>query len=381
MKVCILSMQRVDNMGSLLQAYALKTIIEKAGNEVEFIDIEKRDEDYKLLGDYRQEYPEEREITGLVGKIKKIDRYTLNRLKIKKQHMEQKALYETFREKYLAIEKKSPRYDICVIGSDEVFNCLSSGAWGFTSQLFGNVPEAKAVITYAASCGSTKYDDIPDVVVDRIRKTFKNIEGFSARDKNTHEFIARLMDKEVNDNLDPVLIYDFDKEVEHEALPELPKHYCVIYSYYNRIHSAKEIETIKLFCKRNGLTPVAVGAPQFWLKKFVVCSPFQCLKIFQNADFVITDTFHGTIFSAKYAKKFAVLVRKSNQNKLADLVGRIKIGQHLLKDISELNDKYRIASNKDRFNYVIKQERKNTMDYLKNAINRTDVLMHEKENR
>ena len=51
MKVCILSMQRVGNMGSLLQSYALKTTIERLGHQVEFIDIEKREDDYKLLGD------------------------------------------------------------------------------------------------------------------------------------------------------------------------------------------------------------------------------------------------------------------------------------------------------------------------------------------
>lgn len=41
MKVCILSMQQIDNIGSLLQSYALKTTIAKLGNEVEFIDIKK----------------------------------------------------------------------------------------------------------------------------------------------------------------------------------------------------------------------------------------------------------------------------------------------------------------------------------------------------
>ena len=42
MKVCILSMQRVGNMGSLLQSYALKTTIERLGHQVEFIDIAKK---------------------------------------------------------------------------------------------------------------------------------------------------------------------------------------------------------------------------------------------------------------------------------------------------------------------------------------------------
>ena len=57
MKVCILSMQRIQNFGSVLQAYGLKQLIEGLGHEVCFLDIEKKDNDYCLLGDYREAYP------------------------------------------------------------------------------------------------------------------------------------------------------------------------------------------------------------------------------------------------------------------------------------------------------------------------------------
>ena len=53
--------------------------------KLEFIDIEKRDEDYELLGDYKQEYHVEHEEDGLIGKIGKIDRYMFNRLKLKEK--------------------------------------------------------------------------------------------------------------------------------------------------------------------------------------------------------------------------------------------------------------------------------------------------------
>ena len=369
MKVCILSMQRIDNMGSLLQSYALKKTIEKLGNEVEFIDIAKRDEDYELLGNYKQEYREERENDSLIGKFSKVDRYILNRLKIKRKSTEQSVVFEEFRKGYLDIEMKSLKYDTCVIGSDEVFNCLGSGAWGFTSQLFGNVPEAKKVITYAASCGSTTYEKLPNAVVCRIKETFKKVEGFSVRDKNTREFVEKLIDRVINENLDPVLIYDFDKEVKHAVLPQLPEHYCVVYSYYNRIHSSEEIKSIKEFCKKNGLTPVSIGAPQFWIKDYVICSPFQCLKVFQNADFVITDTFHGTIFSAKYADKFAIVTRESNYNKLSDLINRLGLENHWVGDMSRLESAYRIEKSIEIINRNIERGRIQTYNYLEKCIN------------
>lgn len=369
MKVCILSMQQIDNMGSLLQSYALKTIIERLGNEVEFIDIEKRKEDYDLLGDYRQKYQEEREKDGLLGKLEKIDRYALKRLRIKSRSKEQGLTFDKFRTDYLNINKRSGQYDICVIGSDEVFNCLNSGAWGFTSQLFGNVSEANKVITYAASCGSTRYDELPKKIADRIRETFAHVAAFSVRDANTHEFVAKLtdkgIDKEITDNLDPVLVYNFDNEVEQAALPEMPEHYCIVYSYYNRIHTPEEIKAIKRFCKEHRLTPIAIGAPQFWINDYIVCSPFQCLKIFKESDFVITDTFHGTIFAAKYAKRFAILVRDSNKNKLLDLVEKIGMKEHLMSDITEIEKKYMTTNNTELFYEIIDLEIEKTLCYLR----------------
>ena len=59
MKVCILSMQKVNNMGSLLQSYGLKRILETVGCEVEYIDIKRIDKDYDLLGSYTQDFSQE----------------------------------------------------------------------------------------------------------------------------------------------------------------------------------------------------------------------------------------------------------------------------------------------------------------------------------
>ena len=368
MKACILSMQRVNNMGSLLQSYALKKILENMGSCVEFIDIKRIDEDYILLGEYKQKFHGENEPVGLKGKLSKIDRYIWNRILIKMKLNIQNIEFERFRSNVLEIQKTSSSYDLCVIGSDEVFNCLSAGTWGFTSQLFGNVDEAKKVITYAASCGSTTYEELPTSVANRIIETFKNVDSFSVRDKNTHEFVMKLTDRKISDNLDPVLIYDFEKEIGDAVLPKLPEHSCIVYSYYNRFQCLEEIKEILDFCEKNNLTPVALGAPQFWIKNYVVCSPFQCLKVFQNADFVITDTFHGTIFSAKYANKFAVITRESNYNKLSDLIKRLGIERHLVDDLSQLKSVYSLEKEYESIKKVIETERSNTYKYLERYI-------------
>lgn len=368
-EVCILSLQMGDNMGSLLQAYALKKTLESMCCEVEFLDIQPNNDDDKLRGGCCLDYSVEQELQGMRGwrgKLKKLDKYAINRIKIKVKARAQKKIYTDFRRNNLNIDKISKHYDICVIGSDCVFSCM--GKMGFTTQLFGNVSETEKVITYAASCGPTRFQDLPEGVAFKIRESFNRISAFSVRDKNTLEFVKKFTDKNVQENLDPVLIYDFTSEVEQADMPELPNRCCIVYSYYNRINSLKEIEMIKDFCVRHNLVPVTVGKPQYWINQHVVCSPFQCLKLFQKADFVITDTFHGTIFSAKYAEKFAVLTRASNYNKLSDLIMRLGIEEHWMRDIVELESKYSIVKNAEHILSVIDAGKDATAIYLRENI-------------
>lgn len=368
MIVGILSMQKVDNLGSLLQAYGLKKVLESLGSETEFMDIKKIDEDYNLSKEHAQDFSGELETKGLTGLYQKLNKYFAVRIRNKLLNIKQKRYFDEFRIKQLEIYRKNETYDICVIGSDEVFNCLNAAQWGYTSQLFGNIPEAGKIITYAASCGETRYQDLPYEIEKRIRNTFQNIDSFSVRDSNTSDFVSRLTDKTAKEHLDPALIYDFKDELRNVKIPVKMKRYCIIYSYRNRIHEKRDIENIKSFCRRHQLTPVAVGASQFWIHEFAVCPPFECLKLFQYADFVITDTFHGTIFSIQYADRFAVLIKESNQNKLMDLVVKIGLEQHLINDMNELEKAYCAVKDKNRIDEKIKIERKKTKDYLREAL-------------
>lgn len=370
MKICILSMQRVKNFGSLLQSYALKKIIEELGHEVNFIDIEKNEEDDKLIENARDDYGYESKVSkSRFDKIRKIDKYFLNRLRIKNKQRKQNKIFELFFNEHMGVPKNNEKFDTCVIGSDEVFNCATNSKWGFTTQLFGNVYQAKRVITYAASCGSTEFEKLPEAVTDKIRESFKNISSFSVRDNNTHMFVSKLTDKEITDNLDPVLVWDFNENIlKCNISNKLPNRYCIVYSYYNRINNLDEIKAIKAFCKEKKLTLVTIGAPQMWIKDHIVLSPFEVLAAFKNADFVITDTFHGTIFSVKYAKRFAVILRKSNKNKLADLIDKLKINDNNITSIKELNKVWNIKKSDETLNNMINKEKKNTLLYLKSNL-------------
>lgn len=371
MKICILSMQMVQNMGSLLQCYALRKILEEMGNKVSFLPIEHKDEDDALMKEYKISFSEESNFKKYINKLKYVNIYFFNYINTKKKNKEQNRKYDDFRKNILRIngEKKEKKlYDWCVIGSDEVFNCSDSSPWGFTTQLFGNVAEANNTMTYAASCGATTVETIPTGACERIASALKKLKTISVRDKNTEEFVRIISGMSAEINLDPVLIGNFDDEIlTSKEVTQLSTKYCVVYAYHYRIYKKQEINAIKKFCRSHNLVPVAVGMPQFWIKEYIVADPFQCLKIFRRAEFVITDTFHGTIFSAKYCLRFATIVRDSNRNKLQDLIDRIHVSDHQISAITidELERAYTKVHNKESFNKMIAAERARTLSYLK----------------
>lgn len=361
----ILSMQNVNNFGSLLQAYSLKKIIESIGFEVRFLDIMRCAEDDALLSSDRIEYLQEYGSASYVSKL--FDGYLYNRIRNKIIVKEQNKLFSDFRISHFSPANLKDLYEACVIGSDEVFNCLQKSPWGFTSQLFGNVTNAKRVVTYAACCGFTNYNDIPPKVVSKIKDSFKNIISFSVRDNNTYDFVNKISGKNnINIHLDPALIGDFNNEISsfNDTL-SLPDKYCLIYSYPNRIYNPEEILAIKSFCREYGMDIVSIGIPQMWIKNFYAASPFELLKAFQNASFVFTDTFHGAVFSAKYSKKFAVVLRGSNKNKLFDLITRLNLTEHMIKDdLRDLKNVYNLSHDKEVFNQFIMNEYERTTEYL-----------------
>ena len=110
---------------------------------------------------------------------------------------------------------------------------------------------------------------------------------------------------------------------------------------------------------------VAPFGRQKWIPSYETLTPFELLKAFQNAECIVTDTFHGTLFGAKFGKRMAVLIRESNQNKLEDLTQRLQIQSHVITDISQLNTVLKKELDKKKIGEILGLEREKSLKYLK----------------
>ena len=190
----------------------------------------------------------------------------------------------------------SPKLDVLVIGSDEVFNCTQSNLdVGYSPQLFGYENSAEKLITYAASFGSTTIEKLDKYgKTTEISNLLKEFDAISVRDKNSHDIIKTLTAIDPIDSIDPVLLYDFSNEVDNIDVDL--SNYIVVYAYSERINKI-EAEAIQAFAHSKGKKTLSIGVKQSFTDLYVNVDPFTLLAYIKNADYVITDTFHGTVFS------------------------------------------------------------------------------------
>lgn len=354
-KIAILSMQRVVNFGSVLQAYSLREILrEITGAEVAFLDIEEHPclpsrKTVKKTVDYEAPaaYP-----PGIAQRAK---RWCIARL----SSWNKKQIRNFMKtELQLSETREDAAYDCVVVGSDEVFNHNK----GVCLQLHGQVRQAKNVITYAASCGSALALDILQEDADTVRGAMSGFSAMSVRDQATVEYVSSFYDGEIERHLDPVLVGNLHQRAHK---PVKLKKYLLVYAYGQRIRTAEEINAIRNFAKARGLKVVAMGGSQFWCDLYIPATPFRLLDYFWHADYVVTDTFHGTIFSVINRKKFAVMIRKTNCNKITSLLQDLGLQGRLVHDIQKLEEVLPEPIDYTAAESILERERIRAREYLK----------------
>ena len=375
MKVGIISMQRVCNNGSFLQAYGLKKLIESLGHEVIFVDYEVGKPIIQSFADKKTYY--KLKLRNSIIKLLLICKWLRWVLpEGYKQIIREREGYKKIIKQYLNITDKTNYHslvDVIVIGSDEVFNCTQiNPEVGFSPELFGANQQAKKVLSYAASFGNTTYQKLLDCnKVDEVKRYLLALSSISVRDKNSEVVVETLTGISPEVNLDPVLMYDFMPTIKDE---QIRKNYIVVYAYRARI-TQEEASEIKKFAKQEGKRLISVSGQLDFCDEHIAANPFGCLNLYRHADYIISDTFHGTIFSIINRKKFVTLIRKSmggtygNQEKLQDLLDRLGLQNRSYSNgTDDLSTRLLADIDYDRVFSIIEVERKHTMEYLMNQL-------------
>ena len=361
MKIGILTHYDVNNQGAQLQMYALYKKIKELGHE-------------PVVLTYVKNYDFDREKKlRYQASIKSIPYYIKNYLlksgvgatyrNYKKLKLNKKFRKETFKfDNYATAD-----IDMAIVGSDEVFSI----PMGVNMMMYGHCVSTNKVISYAPSFGQTNKELLEKHNAKTlVAEGLKNFVDLSARDENTQKLIKELTGRDATMVCDPVLLYDFSNDkVKFDKIPQ--KKYLVVYAYDFNMTESKEVEAIKAFAKKHGLITVSPGTYHKWCDVNVSCNALEWIEIFRNAEYVVTDTFHGTITASITGRPVSVLVRnKLNSNKMVDLLNKLGIENRRITEITQeqLEKTYNEKYDGDEIKKNIEKLRTVSNEYLINAI-------------
>lgn len=358
MKIGILTHHYVKNFGAYMQAFALLSTIKKEYPiaQVEFIDFRVKKHEINEFKHFFGFKPKRGDT--LIGYFNKIG--------LLFKHKKYEDGLPRSKRVYSAEEIDLLKYDLIIVGSDEVWNFKDVA---FSPIKFG-VGISTPMITYSASVGgSTVKDNIPDKIIDGIKK----FRAIASRDEKTEELIAELTERKVIRTLDPVYLWNYDLHSSEKILKiASEKPYILIYD----CHLKKEqVQSLVDFAIKNDMNIIGAGEYRKWYKTVDTTNitPFEWAYLFKNAWGVITGTFHGTSFSIKYNRKFVAYLTEENRiNKVGSLLKDFGLTSQIVSIGSEENLLTKIQNSIDyeRVNKLIQEKKEESLSYLFNEINK-----------
>ena len=301
MKIGILTFHDGPNHGAFLQAWSTFRMLQNLGHQVEIIN-------YKNVRHHEME-------SG--WSVRRLKNPVFLWQSLRKQSAFKKA-HRVFAWEPLITdleELQRNHYDAVVIGSDVVWNYR---IFGYDPAFFGQL-NANKVVSFSASFGMVALDDAHP---ERMAADLSSFAAISVRDVNSQSIVAQQIDEVVPITLDPTLVYDFNDEIPQPSAKYREK-YMLVYSY---LHAESMIREVRSYASEHNLRVECVGYPPP-LRSIGYCdrinmtaNPFEWIRIFADAEQVVTSTFHGVVFSIKMRRRFWYIENAKAHNRVTSLL-------------------------------------------------------------
>ncbi len=258
-----------------------------------------------------------------------------------------------------------PKADILMTGSDQVWNSVHNE--GFDGHYFFQGIENVPKIAFCSSIGRESIDSIE---ANKIKSLLKEYKAISVREKSAVDILNDLGIK-AEQLLDPTFLLNKKGWEKFSSPRKYKMPYILIYTPYNTIDKDLIYKSAKKLAKRFGLKIVTfswIGLPERQADKtFLFANPGDFLSLMLHADYVITNSFHGTAFSINLNKQFWVFEPSAFSTRIKNILGLTGLDSRLLNNRMEDSD---IASAIDysQVNKVLESERIKSFDFLKNAL-------------
>lgn len=323
-KIGIITFHHTTNYGATLQAYGLWSFLQTQGYDVEIIDYRP----LKAIKYYTKGlFPITKKL-GLnlkafanISKSWKMRKFLLSNVKLSPR----KVYFKKGLQNFLT------RYDVAICGSDQIW-CLKSYR-GFDPAFFLDFVSNQTTrkVSYAASFGKTTALDHDREDVCELVSQFQTV---LVRDTNSLKIIKGECNKESAKVLDPTFLIEYDAIKQTSKVTD---NYLLIYNQAEL--SPAETDFVNSVAKSKKLTIVSVGKfNQLANVNLINASPKEWIGLYSSATYVVTNTYHGTIFSIIFQKPFTVFADARKLNKIGDLLISLGLEERIFSESKSLNE-------------------------------------------
>lgn len=378
-KIGLLSVYN-HNYGSILQAYAMQTVLKDAGNQVEillykktnvvrqamrllYIPLLKATVKMKWKTLYCRFFQKETFNTVLASREAAFTEFIHDNMEFSQIYAGREALIEGTKD-----------YDCFVLGSDQVWNPMNLGGDFYTMTF---IPDDKVKITYAPSFGVS---EIPDSQKAKTKQYLQRIDYISVRESDGVRIVKELTGRDVQQVVDPTILVDRTVWDEKKGNRIIDDDY--IFCYFISANPAYRAFAKRL-AEKTGQKLVVIPHVDEFVKadqgfgdiipKGV--GPLQFVNLISNASYVCTDSFHGSVFSTLYERPFFTFSRYSGDGadstnsrlysylKLIEMEDRMYQANHEIAESDLLMPDFTIAKAN------LEKMRKESSKYLFDALN------------
>jgi hypothetical protein len=330
-KIGILTFHRAVNYGAVLQTWALFKRIKDAGPEVSIIDyrpnsIELTYKPFSFIKLFENKSPKA-QVLYLLDHI-----FKYRMICIRNQ------AFANFRNENLKIDgiDKIKDFDVLISGSDQVWNPnLTKGLDKF---YYLNIPAKEGVkkISYGASSELAYFKELITNHKDFLVKNLNSFNAISVREPALSDVLSKYIKKNIDVVLDPTLLLNAEDYEEIITMPLEKEPYVLVYQVVDKketmriarkISNERKLKIIFLnsryrFYKRTTNLKGSIGPSEF-------------LSLFKNASYIVTTSFHGTIFSIIFKKNFYTVVGK-HSSRQTNLLNQLNLSSRILTKITDL---------------------------------------------
>ena len=378
MKVGILTILNVNNYGAELQCCALYRKLQQLGYDAEVINY--------LFGIHPEHVfdGEKRSVPIPLKQLIKVKLLPVVQNMFCMFHQKNKRLrnkrFDEFHAKYnhltstvypsvKSLYEAKFNYDVLCIGSDQVWNYMKGYSLEPFFACFDKNNTKK--ITYASSIGLSSLSVEAEQV---FKKELANFASISVREQQASEILEKLLNRKIDVVLDPTLILNKQEWIEVAKYDMCPKEkYLLVYivtikpcDYVLTLarHIAKQ-RNLKILRICRDAYPEHSGSD---VEEILTAGPSDFVGLFSKAEFVVTNSFHGTVFSINFSKPFYSVIKShhSTNSRLTSILKKLGLEDRIVPVGSQLP----VISDIDFSNPSAKleAERKLSIEYIKKAL-------------